>query len=105
MMGYGQGYAHGFDGGYGSMMGGGGFGGVLMLLFGALVLVGIVLLVVWAVRASNQHPHGNPALVGPQYGVTTTAGHDEAIEIARRRLAAGEITPEQYTEIARVLGS
>lgn len=103
MMGYGQGYAHGgYGSGYGTMMGGSGFGGLLMLLFGALVIVGIVLLVMWAVRASGQHGNGNPALATPQSGMV---GHDEAMAIARRRLASGEITPEQYSEIARTLGS
>ncbi len=104
MMGYGQGYAHGYGSGYGygDMMGGSAFGGLPMLLFGALFIGGIVLLVMWAIRASHQHGPGSLALVGPMQAMT---GHDEAISIARRRLASGEITPEQYSEIARTLGS
>ena len=73
MMGRGYGY------GYNNMMGGyGWFGGLLMLAFGALVLAGIVLLIIWAVRASGGHGatggpggHGTPPPPG-------AAGHHEA---------------------------
>jgi len=98
-MGYGPGYGHY---GYGSMMGGYGFGGFLMMLVGLLFVVGIVLLVVWAVRAS--HGHGSST----QYNVPqapTAVGHDEAVAITKRRLASGEITTEQYGEIMRTLGA
>lgn len=96
MMGYGQGYG----GGYNSMMGGG-FGGLLVFLFGALLIVGIVLLVIWAVRASSGHGHGTQGAASPPPGAV---GHDEAVSIAKKRLASGEITPEQYAEIMRHLG-
>jgi putative membrane protein len=88
MMGYGQGYGYG---GYGNMMGGGGW---LFLLFGLVALAGIVLLVIWAVRAmsgTGQHPHSPPRV-------------DDACAIARARFAKGEITREQYEEICKVLG-
>jgi uncharacterized membrane protein len=101
MMGYGQGYGHGYGYGYGNMMGGG-FGGLLVFLFGALVIAAIVLLVIWAVRVSNGHA------LNAGHGVATlppsAAGHDEAVAIAKRRLASGELTPEQYGEIMRTLG-
>jgi putative membrane protein len=89
MMGYGQGYGYG---GYGNMMGG--WGGWVSLFFGLMVLAGIVLLVIWAVRAmsgAGQHPQMPPRV-------------DDACAIARTRLAKGEITKEQYEEICRVLG-
>jgi uncharacterized membrane protein len=71
-----------------------------MLLFGVLVFVAIVLLVVWAVRsASGHHVSGGMA---PPLG---SAGHDEAVAIAKRRLASGEITAEQYGEIIKALGA
>lgn len=94
MMGYGRGYGYG----YGDMMGGGWFGGVMMLLFGVLIIAGIVMLVIWAVRASGGHTSG---------GMTShpgVAGHHEAVAIAKKRLASGEITKEQYDEIMRSLG-
>lgn len=97
-MGYGRGYGYG----YGNMMGGGGwFFGLIMLLFWALVIVGIVLLVMWAVRSSNRHNHPGTS-APPQVG---QAGHDEAVAIAKKRLASGEITPEEYDGIMRALGS
>ena len=94
MMGYGRGFGLGYD-----MMGAGWLGGLVMLFFGLLVLAGLVLLVVWAVRAvggGNASSHGGPGMPGD--------GRDEAIAIARRRLAAGEITAEQFDEIMRALG-
>ena len=92
MMGY-RGYGYG----YGNMMGGGWFGGLLMLLFALLVLVGFVLLVMWAIRASSGHHIAG----GPMH--PAEAGHHEAVAIAKKRLASGEITKEQYEEIMRTL--
>lgn len=95
------GYGRGYGGGYNSMMGGNWYGGLLFFLFGALILVGIVLLVIWAVRVSGgSHGAGGGSTSGPG-----AAGHDEAVAIAKRRLASGEITKEQYEEIMRSLGS
>ena len=102
MMGYGR-----FGYGLGHTAGGGWFGGLFMLFFGALVLVGIVLLVIWAVRAAGGHGPGHAQGQG-QAGMTAppsgAAGHDEAVAIAKRRLASGEITKEQYDEIMGALG-
>jgi uncharacterized membrane protein len=87
--------------GYGDMMGGyGWFGTLLLFFFGVLVIAGIVLLVIWAVRASTHHP-GTGSGAAPPPGA---AGHDEAVAIAKRRLASGEITKDQYDEIMRALG-
>lgn len=96
MMGYGRGYS----GGWSNMMGGGWFGDLLVLLFGALILAGIVLLVIWAVRSSS----GREADKHRSSAMSSTA-HDEAIAVARGRLASGEITQEQYSEIMNALGS
>ena len=94
MYGYGQGL------GYGGMLGGGWLGLLLMLLFGALCIAGVVLLVLWFVRSSGGHggASGGATPSGP-------AGHDEAVAIAKRRLASGEINKEQYDEIMRALGA
>jgi len=100
MMGYGQGYGHGYGYGYGNMMGGG-FGGLLVLLFGALVVAGIILLVIWAGRTSHGHGLSPHSLAGQP---PTAAGHEEAVAIAKRRFAGGEITKEQYDEIMHTLG-
>jgi putative membrane protein len=81
--------------GYGTMGGGGWW----VFLFGLLILVGLILLVIWAVRALSGHGKtGTGAPPSPPAGP-----HDEAIAIAKRRLASGEITPEQYQEIVKTL--
>jgi len=95
------GYGRGYGGGYNSVVGGSWFSGLLFFLFGALILVGIVLLVIWAVRASG----GGHTAVGGGAPPSGAAGHDEAVAIAKRRLASGEITKEQYDEIMRSLGN
>ncbi|HZL06498.1 MAG TPA: hypothetical protein VFE45_13990 [Coriobacteriia bacterium] len=88
------GYGYGYD-----MMNGGWLGPLLMFLFGLLVLAGIVLLVIWAVRSSSAPGHS--ASGAPP----ATIGHDEAVAIAKKRLASGEITREQYDELMRALGA
>lgn len=87
---------YGYDYGYGNMMGGGWFGALMMLFFGALIVAGLVLLVIWAVRASR----GGAGGAVPR----SAAAHDEAVAIAKRRLASGEINKDQYDEIMRALG-
>ncbi|MDF1541756.1 MAG: hypothetical protein RQ731_01600 [Anaerosomatales bacterium] len=87
-------YGWGYD-----MMGGGWFGGLLMLLFSVVVIAGVVLLVIWAVRQST----GQTGSHGSQSAPPQTSS-DEAVAIARKRLAAGEITKEQYEDLIRVLG-
>lgn len=86
-------YGYGYD-----MMGGGWLGGLLLLLFGVLVIAGIALIVAWAVRQSSGQSAGASAAPRPE------AGHDEALAIARKRLASGKITAEQYEELVRTLG-
>ncbi len=92
-----DGYDRGF--GYGYDMMGGGLGWIAMLFFVLLVLVGVVLLVVWAVRSSTGSGHSTTGAAPP-----ASTGHDEAVAITKKRLATGEITSEQYEEIMRTLG-
>ena len=89
--------------GYNNMMGGGWFGWLMMAFFGLVVLVGVVLLVVWIIRSSSGHgsPHGQAQQPMPG----AAPGHDEAVAIARRRLAAGEITKEEFDAIIQALGT
>ena len=59
------------------------FGGILWLLFwGSLIYLFITAII----RPGHEHGHDREARV-------------DAMEIARRRLASGEITPEQFEEI------
>lgn len=76
------------------MMGGGfgygmmGFGMLFVGLFWLLLIVGVVALVVWAVRS------------GP---TRATASQDNALEILRIRYAKGELTKEQFDAMRRDL--
>ena len=88
-----------WDGGT-HMFGGGGLGIgiteiVLLSFFGTLILVGIVLVVMWATRR------------GPSGTDTGLAGgrraDDPAAGIARERFARGEITAEELDEMLRTL--
>jgi putative membrane protein len=63
-------------------------GWIMMLLFLGLLIAGIVVLV----RAlTGRSVFGQP-------------GHDSAMEVLRRRYAAGEITKDQFEEMKRTLG-
>ena len=72
------------------MMGGGGMmmaaGWITMLLFWALVIVGIVALVRWIGAQGAPSPRGSAGT---------------ALEILKRRYASGEITKEQYESMKR----
>lgn len=65
---------------------------VVMVPFMMLVLVATVLLVVWLARGW----HGSPP-------AGTGSGPESAIEILDRRLASGEITPDEYRERREIL--
>ncbi len=85
----------GFGGMWPGMMGGYygpgfGMGGVLMMLFWVLIVVGVVLLVAWLAR---------------QAGVSSAGPGQEstALEILKRRYARGEITKEQFEQMRRDL--
>lgn len=102
MMGYGNGYGnvYGNDGGYGySMMGGGWLAMWLWILLGTVVLIGIVLLILWTIRMS--HNGGMHPSSGSKLG---EHGHHEAVVMAKKRFARGEISKEQYEEIMHTLG-
>ncbi len=69
--------------GYGMM----GFG-LIGLLFNVLVLVGIVVLIVWAVKSFSSRTH-------------VEARGQSARDILQARYARGEITREQYQEMLK----
>jgi uncharacterized membrane protein len=89
-------------------MGGGWLGGLIGLVCGTLVLIVIVLLVVWAVRMSRHARMGGGMMGGHMMGGhmmpnAGAAGHDEAVAIAKKRLASGEIDKDAYDEIMKAL--
>jgi putative membrane protein len=78
------------------MMGGGmmGYGGLLSLIINIGVIVGIIFLVVWAVRKFSSN-----GLNLNQGGSTQSPR-----EILQARYARGEITREQYQQMLSDLG-
>lgn len=79
--------------GGGGMMGYGGFG-LIGLLFNLAIIIGIVVLVVWAVKRFTS-------------GATNwnqPSGNQSPREILQARYARGEITREQYQQMLGDLG-
>ncbi len=66
-------------------------GGLGMLLFWGLIIGLVVVLIVTLTRQS-------------QSGASQLGQPDSALEILRRRLAAGEITPQEFDELRKKLG-
>ena len=95
-----------FGDGY-RMMGGNWFGALLMMVLWVAVVAAIVLLIVRMIRHDGSG-HGPMMMRGMHHdgpGMTPPpAGHDEAVTIARKRYASGEITKEQLEEILKTLG-
>ena len=69
------------------------FGGWIGLIFNLAIIVGIVILVVWAVKRFTGSPvNGNQAF-----------GNQNPREILQARYARGEITRDQYQQILQDL--
>ena len=87
-----------FAWGGGAWWGDGGFGwpwpGLIWLVFVVLFWGGLIALLIWAVRsttAPRRHPY--------QPDMT----RESAMDMLRRRLAEGEITPEEFERIKDLL--
>jgi uncharacterized membrane protein len=96
-----MGWGHGWGRGGGYMWGGGGGGGILGIvgsLLGLLFVLGLLALVVlaavWLLRRSPARASGT---------ISGQRDTGEPLDAARRRLAAGEITLEQYDRIREEL--
>jgi len=63
-------------------------------VFAVVVLVGVVLLIVWALRRSGGSPPQSSSAQGPS-----------AKEVAQMRYAKGEINREEYQQIINDLNS
>jgi len=87
----------GMMGGFGSGFGTGGFGllgGIIGLVFNLVLLVGIVLLVVWAVRQFSGRGDAPRVLSAGQSAPSLSAR-----EVLSTRYAKGEISREEYQTI------
>jgi putative membrane protein len=75
------------------MMGGWGmgwFGGIFMMIFWVLVLVGLVLLIKWLIQATSRDR-------------SDACGSDRALEILKERYARGEINTDEYDAKKKVI--
>jgi uncharacterized membrane protein len=89
--------------GYGTGLGFG-FGGWLMMFGGVALVVGLVLLVAWAVRRAGGTSATTPSF--PAQGFTPATGapsSPDAMEILRLRLARGEISAEEFAATKQAL--
>ena len=79
--------------GYGRPFGFGfGFGGIFMILWWVIIIVGVVALVRWLGQSSGVHSHGHGT------GSTRTA-----MDTLKERYARGEIDEAEYLKIKREL--
>lgn len=97
----------GFYHGYGM---GGGLGLLFLVLLKVVFVVVVVVVIVAIARRMHRHGHGPMMMHGMDHGdmagvAPTVPGGDEAVAIARKRLASGEITKEQFDELMKTLGS
>ncbi len=68
-----------------------GSGGGLWMLGGLLLLIGVVVLIVWAISRNGRAPTGDRSRPAPD-------------ELLRERFARGEITEEEFGQARKVLG-
>ncbi|MFW5332053.1 SHOCT domain-containing protein [Hydrogenophaga sp. ZJX-1] len=69
-----------------------GFGGVFMVLWWVIVIVGVVMLVRWLGQTSGRPDHGH-----------SVGGSRSAMDILKERYARGEIDEAEYLKIKREL--
>lgn len=67
----------------------------LMAVVVFVMLVLVIGLVVWLVRSASTH-RAHAAHAGPAPGAATAAATETPLQILDRRLAEGDITPEDY---------
>lgn len=100
MMGYGRlGY------GVGHMAGGGffGLGGLVFVFIAAVVVTGLIIWLVTSRKHAAMAGHAGHYAAFATPPAATGATEDEAMRIARERLAKGEIDAEQYATIVNAL--
>jgi uncharacterized membrane protein len=69
-----------------------------------LVLILLVVLVVWAATSRGSSSTGSSA-AGPRAPMPPAPGGEAPIDLLKRRLAAGEITPDEFDRTRKLLES
>jgi len=70
------------------------FGGIFMIIFWVLIIVGLVLLIKWLVQSTRGHS---------THGGTDFSSSSRAIDILKERYARGEINKQEFEEKKRDL--
>lgn len=78
---------------FGGMGGWGIFGSIISLLFTVGLIIGFVILVIWAVRQLSSHSAGSTGQMRESGSAQTP------LEILSARYARGEITRDEYQEM------
>ena len=92
------GYGWNNYGGFGGIGGFGWIGLIINLVLTIGIIVGLVLLAVWAIRRFTHNQHGALVSSGQNPGMGT------AREILQTRYARGEITREEYQQMLTDIG-
>lgn len=80
-----------------------GFHFLLVLPLVLLLVAGVTVLAIWAIRESARpHPAGPPRM--PMDQMPAQAQRETPLEILARRFASGEITPDEYQKARDLLG-
>lgn len=82
----------GWDGGWWGGGSGWPWPGLIWLVFAVLFWAGLIALLIWAVRSTAAPRYRPPDMT-----------RESAMEVLRRRLAEGEITPEEFERIKELL--
>ena len=92
--------------GWGAGNGGAGiFAGILMMVFWVAIIVGIIMLIVWATRqAAGGHVHHTHDAGLGAGAYQAQAPRESALDILDKRYARGEIDKAEYEEKKKVLG-
>lgn len=80
-------------GGYGGY-GMGSFGGIFMIVFWILIIVGIIVLIRWLLHSTSSNRNN-----------FFQQGGDRSLDILKERYAKGEIDKEEFEQKKRDLGS
>jgi len=72
----------------------------LLGLIGPLVMLGLIVLVVWAVTRSSPRPMAAPPYAPPPQ---TAPGRESPMDILQRRFASGEISADEYQKARDLL--